>query len=424
MARPRPSRARVVQARRAHPKRPRARASIIGGTPAALGTFPSLAWIVDERGEVIDQCTGTVVAPTLVLTAAHCVEDAETGFIPEPSGYAVVTGNVDWNTALEKHVSGVSRVLVYPSFARTGLIEGWGDAALLELSTPTPAPPMALATPADASLWVPGTPAVIAGWGAMVYEQPGFTTHLDWAPTVVQGVEWCRNNAGGFEPLGQLCAIDPPNYETGTCQGDSGGPLLAQPPGWSEPVEIGITHSVYGHCSTTKPDVFTRTELISGWVSRWVEALKPPPPPVVPPPAPAPPPPPPPAPAAPVALPNKPGYYRTRSSRLRRIIIQVSGDGAHVVGMNIKMPVKCQHGYTLPLNESWLSYSDDLAIVNHWVHGTLEWAPSHETKRGGIGVALQLTASGVLTGKLSVHLPYRNRRIGVCKGVLTFTAAA
>lgn len=399
-------------------QRPRAHAAIIGGSSAAPGTFPSLAWIFDVRGEAIGQCTGTVVAPNLVLTAAHCAEDVESGVVNEPGGYSVVTGNVDVAApSSEQQVSGVSNVLVYPLYKRAGLIEGWGDAALLELSTPTTAPPIALATRADAQLWEPGAPAVMAGWGQTYPEEAAWTEQLQWAPTVVQGTEWCRSNAGGYLPLGQLCTIKPPEYATGACEGDSGGPLLAQPPGRPEPIEIGIAQSVYNHCSTTKPSVFTRAELVSGWVNGWIEALNPPPPPT--PPAP---PPPPPAPAPPAAPPNQPGYYRTRPSKVRQIIIHVSGDGAHVVGMRIKMPVKCQHGYSIALNESWLSYSDALAIVDHGVYGTLEWPASHETKRGGIGVALQLTAPGILTGRLSVHLPYRNKRAGLCKGTLRFTA--
>lgn len=57
------------------------------------GSYPWLAFIVNESGEASFQCTGTVVAPNVVLTAGHCGEDTETGQIDNAADYAVVTGS-------------------------------------------------------------------------------------------------------------------------------------------------------------------------------------------------------------------------------------------------------------------------------------------------------------------------------------------
>ena len=119
-------------------KRPVAHASIIGGQIAKIGTFSWLAKTFYADAEGLYGCTGTVVAPSLILTAAHCAENTETGIVNDPSGYVVVTGNVDW-AAAERQVSRVSQVIVYPYYEPSGLLEGWGDAALLVLSTPTTA---------------------------------------------------------------------------------------------------------------------------------------------------------------------------------------------------------------------------------------------------------------------------------------------
>ncbi|HEX5376769.1 MAG TPA: trypsin-like serine protease, partial [Solirubrobacterales bacterium] len=54
---------------------PGAQASIIHGDVASIAEFPSLAFIAARTGK--DEgfaCTGTVIAPRVVLTAAHCVE--------------------------------------------------------------------------------------------------------------------------------------------------------------------------------------------------------------------------------------------------------------------------------------------------------------------------------------------------------------
>src|SRR5262245_28278938 len=159
-----------------------AHVAIIGGTPAQVGTFPWLAYVADfMEGGVLGVCTGTVVGPRLVLTAAHCAENSETGVLNEASGYRVVTGKDNWAAPpTEKQISTVSRVTVYPFYQRTGLVEGWGDAALLELSSPITARPIPLARSAQAQLWQPGTRAQIAGWGDTYPGQPSFTGVPHW----------------------------------------------------------------------------------------------------------------------------------------------------------------------------------------------------------------------------------------------------
>lgn len=242
-----------------------ARTSVIGGMPAAQGAFPAMAFIIDEIPGAYGLCSGTVVSPHLVLTAGHCAVDLETGYVRPASGYAVVTGNADW-TASPRQVSGVSQVLPYPGYYIGGPLEGYGDAALLVLSTPTSAPAIPLATSADTSLLRGGTGADIVGWGDTIYEQEEPTTQLQWAKTVVQSEAYCNAHISSFHPRGQICTIDPPSYSTGVCHGDSGGPLLAAGANGSGLVEIGVTSTTGDECSPALPDVFTRADLISPWV--------------------------------------------------------------------------------------------------------------------------------------------------------------
>jgi secreted trypsin-like serine protease len=113
-----------------------------------------MAYVLDFRGNEVGQCSGTVVAPNLILTAGHCAEDMQTGVVNEASGYQVTTGNVDWAAPeTEKQVSGVTRVIPCPCFDRHTLV---GDAALLQLSTPTTAPAVTLASRPPS-----GTPRVL-----------------------------------------------------------------------------------------------------------------------------------------------------------------------------------------------------------------------------------------------------------------------
>ena len=244
-----------------------------------------MAFVVrDEEGEV-GLCSGTVVSSNLVLTAAHCVVDAEPGQIRDPSTFAVVTGNVEWASP-ERVVSAVTRIVVNPNYTFAGSFKFWGDAALLQLASPITSPPIRLAT---SEVWQPGTSAVMVGWGLTTPEQVGPSAQLHYAPTAVQGAEYCKSQVGTlFHPVGELCAIDPPSYATGTCHGDSGGPLLALQPGTSEIIEIGITSFGDEDCATTSPSVFTRADFISTWASNRIQELAPAVPKVTPAPAPKP----------------------------------------------------------------------------------------------------------------------------------------
>ena len=130
-------------------------AHIIGGSPAAAGTWPSMAFVayVDPDGAFEFTCSGTVVAVNVVLTAGHCGASESTGVAYDPSSYAVSTGSLDCGRPMIRQVSGVSRVIVYPGFVSFDSGEfADGDASLLQLSTPTTAPAMPLASdPDDAS---------------------------------------------------------------------------------------------------------------------------------------------------------------------------------------------------------------------------------------------------------------------------------
>jgi secreted trypsin-like serine protease len=266
---------------------PVAHASIIGGASVQDGTFPSLAYVVDVQGRFVYQCTGTVVAPSLILTAGHCAEHMKTGVVNAPSGYRVVTGTID-PIAPTASVSTVLGVIVYPGLARR--VDD-GDAALLVLSNPIAVPPIVLATRSYARHLRGGQPAVMAGWGITSFEQRLPTERLQSAATVVQRRNWCRANARPFYSKNELCTISPPSYATGACAGDSGGPLLAQRRTGGQLIQIGIAVHVYGRCSTRRPSVFVSTGAISSWVHTWIAAYKLPPvsPPRVPPPVPSPP---------------------------------------------------------------------------------------------------------------------------------------
>jgi len=253
------------------------RPRIIGGYGAVQSDWPFMAFVLhfDASGNPDFSCTGTVVAPNVVLTAGHCAVDESTGLTLNPSGFAIATGSVDWTNTAQRQVSAVSRVIVNPYYDS---ISDESDAALLVLSDPTTAPAIPLATSADNYLEQAGSGALIAGWGQTYFGDPLIQTYLQWAPTVVQSSGYCSGLKSDFDASSELCAVNPPDFLTGTCDGDSGGPLAAFGP-TGQLIEIGIVDEGPTDCNTDTADYFAAAIPLYAWATGWIRAVAPPPPP-------------------------------------------------------------------------------------------------------------------------------------------------
>jgi secreted trypsin-like serine protease len=252
-----------------------AQTSIIRGDAASIADFPSLAFIAAQTGK--DEgfaCTGTVISPRVILTAAHCVEDLDFGGFTAPTAYKVATGRTTPTEDETGNVLEVSGTHVFPGFD-PGTTRG--DAALLILASPTSAPAISLASAADSALYAGGAQVRLAGWGLTAPRAKSGPKSLRSTSTVVLSPSACKQRTRPFNraysTAVEMCTTDPPDHANGGCFGDSGGPAIAQRADGS-PVQIGIVSTGGPECSTKLPNIFTRADRVSTWASEWIAATE------------------------------------------------------------------------------------------------------------------------------------------------------
>jgi hypothetical protein len=189
-----------------------------GGAPSAEGVGRSVVTIVGSRGNF---CTGALIAPKIVLTAAHCVQPG--------AEYKIVEYGADRQPSLQD----VKSVAIHPGFKMQAMLahRATADVALLQLGAPVKGK-----TPS--TLGMPNIPIIvgsrftIAGIGVTLRGDGKSGGTIRAAGLIATGKPWTL----------QIRLVDPVSQGMreglGACTGDSGGPVFED--GQSGPGIVGV----------------------------------------------------------------------------------------------------------------------------------------------------------------------------------------
>ncbi|GIH10018.1 hypothetical protein Rhe02_80850 [Rhizocola hellebori] len=211
---------------------------VVGGVRAAQGEFP---WMV----RLSMGCGGAMYTQTLILTAAHCVDNLGTG----PNTSVGVT----WGAVDLQDPARTTRTSDYIHIA-PGYNGNGKDWALIRISQPINSPLLKLAT--DTSLHTGNF--TVAGWGAATQGGPQQRFLLKADVPFITDTQ-CASAGGSYTGLianEEICAGNWTSGGVDTCQGDSGGPMFKRNAA-SEWIQVGITSWGIGCAQAMNPGVYT-----------------------------------------------------------------------------------------------------------------------------------------------------------------------
>lgn len=228
---------------------------IVGGETVDWQQYPWTAQIWDERTLRPDKkfCTGSLIAPTWVMSAAHCSDSDD-----YKADYVKLYGQ-----RIE-----IAEKILHPLWSPPldGIpvpFDGSDDIALFRLEAATDVDPM----PINRDVGVPGAgnQVTVLGWGRTAHNGD-LASELQRTELTVTDQETCTNiyRYNGAGP-GQMCSRGPTQS---VCGGDSGGPSVSTGVGGS--LVVGVTTAASGTCAEDFPGLHQRAAAYADWIASYV----------------------------------------------------------------------------------------------------------------------------------------------------------
>ena len=222
---------------------------IIGGTTAGSGNWPDVGAVLGAQGS----CTGTLIAPDVVITAGHCAEVNPT---------QVKLATTDFNAA-GGITATVKRITAYPDWQTTY------DVSVIVLSAPVVGvTPRTVATACTyQSGWANGASVHLVGFGATDVLAKDSNSKLYEVSVPLTDAMCVTGNGckGGVSPDGEFVAG---GAGKDSCNGDSGGPVFMDTP--RGPILVGAvsreTESATNPCGDG--GIYVRTDKVVAWLEQ------------------------------------------------------------------------------------------------------------------------------------------------------------